>query len=297
MKSMKHAEKIILTTLLLVSAAVSFSIARMTAIAEEGSSHQWLNSLSDDTIELEKRFDAKCGQLAQTLINEQKALAAILADVSAPDKAIIDQVEAVSRAHEKLMRSVTEHLIKVHRHLPLPQRELLMQFCAESLRGDGRALDGSRTAYCDSCGHTCGLPCPGSCSLKGGLECCKSCTNTACPARGKGFAQILMLNDQQLETIKKQDPAFAADSKILRQQLLQHRSKLRAMFEDPEATDHDLMQEVDRMIAAHKAIEKRVAEYVVLLRPHLTQEQQKWLIGLCFRKGKVLDMPDRSHQH
>ncbi|UCC23592.1 MAG: hypothetical protein JSW23_05935 [Planctomycetota bacterium] len=56
---MKHAEKIILTTLLLVSAAVSFSIARMTAIAEEESSHQWLNTLPDNTIELEKRFDAR----------------------------------------------------------------------------------------------------------------------------------------------------------------------------------------------------------------------------------------------
>ncbi|UCC23591.1 MAG: hypothetical protein JSW23_05930, partial [Planctomycetota bacterium] len=69
------------------------------------------------------------------------------------------------------MRSATEHLIKIHRQLPTAQRELLMQFCAESLQGADHALDENRASHCGSCGRSCGLPCPGSCSLKGGLEC------------------------------------------------------------------------------------------------------------------------------
>lgn len=298
---MKRAERIILTTILLVSGVISFSIARMTAIAAEKShrntSHQWTNALPDNLIELEKRFDVEYDELIKVLISEQKSLASILADASATDKAIIEQAEIVSQAHEKLMRSAAEHIIKIHRKLPLVQKDLLMQFCAESLQGSDRTLDEARGAYCRDCRRKCGLPCPGSCSLKDGLECCKSCTNTTCPARGKGFAQILMLSEQQLEAIKQQDPAFAADSKKLRQRLIEQRSKLLEMFEDPQTKDQDLLQQVDHLISAHRAIEKRVAEYVVLLRPHLTQEQQKWLIGLCFRKGEVLDTLDSTPQH
>jgi hypothetical protein len=37
------------------------------------------------------------------------------------------------------------------------------------------------------------------------------------------------------------------------------------------------------LISAHSQIERRIAKHVLVLRPYLTIEQQKWLIGLCRR--------------
>jgi hypothetical protein len=69
----------------------------------------------------------------------------------------------------------------------------------------------------------------------------------------------------------------------LRDALLAERTKLLALFEDIQSTDEALLQQIDKLILVHSEIERRIVKHVLVLRPYLTVEQQKWLIGLCRR--------------
>ena len=75
--------------------------------------------------------------------------------------------------------------------------------------------------------------------------------------------------------------------KDLRQKLLDERSKLLASLENGENNYKHLLEHLDQLILAHNAIEHRVTKHVVKLRPHLTAEQQKWLVGLCLGQGEL----------
>ena len=97
------------------------------------------------------------------------------------------------------------------------------------------------------------------------------------------LARRLRLDEGQVSILRDKDPSFETDSEQLRDILLAERTKLLAIFEDPKSTDEELLQQIDRLILAHGQIERRIAEHVLVLRPYLTVEQQKWLIGLCRR--------------
>ena len=93
----------------------------------------------------------------------------------------------------------------------------------------------------------------------------------------------MRLDEAQVSILRDKDSDFEADSVQLRDVLLAERAKLLVLFEDPQSTDEELLQRIDKLILAHSQIERRIAKYVLVLRPYLTAEQQKWLIGLCRR--------------
>ena len=97
------------------------------------------------------------------------------------------------------------------------------------------------------------------------------------------LARRLRLDERQVSILRDKDSDFETDSIRLRDILLAERTKLLVLFEDPKSTDEKLLQQIDRLILAHSQIERRIAEHVLVLRPYLTVEQQKWLIGLCRR--------------
>jgi hypothetical protein len=97
------------------------------------------------------------------------------------------------------------------------------------------------------------------------------------------LARRLRLDEGQISILRDKDSGFETDSIRLRDILLAERTKLLVLFEDPQSTDEELLQQIDKLILAHGQIERRIAEHVLVLRPYLTVEQQKWLIGLCRR--------------
>ncbi len=97
------------------------------------------------------------------------------------------------------------------------------------------------------------------------------------------LARRLRLDEGQVSILQVKDSGFEADSMRLRDILLAERTALLALFEDPKSTDEELLQQIDKLILAHSQIERRFAEHVLVLRPYLTVEQQKWLIWLCRR--------------
>jgi hypothetical protein len=97
------------------------------------------------------------------------------------------------------------------------------------------------------------------------------------------LARRLRLDEGQVNILRGKDSGFEADSIRLRDILLAERTALLALFENPESSDEELLRQIDKLILAHSQIERRIAEHVLVLRPYLTVEQQKWLIGLCRR--------------
>jgi Spy/CpxP family protein refolding chaperone len=93
----------------------------------------------------------------------------------------------------------------------------------------------------------------------------------------------LKLSDEQIEQKKRIDPAFEADAARLGIALKEEQTSLVSMFEKPEIDESELLEQIKRLVRVHNELERRVAKHVLLLRPHLTVEQQSWLVGLCCR--------------
>ena len=97
------------------------------------------------------------------------------------------------------------------------------------------------------------------------------------------LARRLRLDQEQAKILQEKDPDFEANSMNLRNALMTERESLLSLFENPDSGDNELLQQIEKLISTHSSIERRIAEHVLLLRPYLTVEQQKWLIGLCRR--------------
>ncbi len=278
---MSRNRAIILTAIMTISGGVSFVATRLAATAPQEAeltrSGRWLNGAPSSVVELDRNFEERASALVETLLQEQKNLAAAIEDPCAPDAAIFAHVETVIGAHESLLRQVGKHIAALRSELPAGQRERLMDLCAEIVRGPlirggggGRGPGyggGSRMGPRDGSGAGRGYgrgPGYGRGRMLGG-----------------GLAQSLRLTDEQIRIGREQDPQFEADAASLRNTLLAERAKLLDIFENPATTNDSLLRQLDNLISAHSQIERRVAAHVLVLRPHLSAEQQKWLIGLC----------------
>ena len=76
------------------------------------------------------------------------------------------------------------------------------------------------------------------------------------------------------------DPDFHRQGATLRADLAEQRHALAGLLEDPASSDETLTRQVERVIAACDALERRVARHVLAIRRHLTPSQAKQLMGL-----------------
>lgn len=86
--------------------------------------------------------------------------------------------------------------------------------------------------------------------------------------------------DQRVE-IRNHDPRFAEDLARLRADLAGARDALASALENPQASDEEVRSRVEAALAANAAMERRVTDYVLAIRHHLTGDQQQRLLGLC----------------
>lgn len=141
------------------------------------------------------------------------------------------------------------------------------------------------------------------------------------------LARWLKLAPDQAEAVAELDPGFAEERWVLQQEVDEQRTRLAQMLdpasagdddttpedesagdkpadavddatptsdaaanEAPPATDQDILDQVERVIAAQDTLERRVAQHIVAVRGHLTPDQQKRLLGLCAKQV-------RKHRH
>jgi hypothetical protein len=103
----------------------------------------------------------------------------------------------------------------------------------------------------------------------GKIECCRA------------LGSWLRMSPAQLKKIQSVDPAFAEESTKLERSLFEERQKLANLFDSEEATAEAIQQQVEKVIAADSALERRVASHLIALRPHLSSEQRGRLYGRC----------------
>ena len=94
------------------------------------------------------------------------------------------------------------------------------------------------------------------------------------------LAGCLGLSAEEARKMAQADPDFGPQARALRSSLVRQRHLLARLLEDPTSSDKALMQQVERVIAAHDALERRAAEHVLVIRRLLTPPQAKRLMGL-----------------
>jgi hypothetical protein len=287
--AMNRKRTAILAVVAFACAVISFFNARLTALSiqktESKPLGKWLSDASGTVVELEEKFNKELGGLVDNLAAQQKSLALALEDPCTPNEVVLERTEDVIGAHELLIRRVGEHVVELRDKLPAENRDYLMNLCAETVRGPisrlgGRTSGGGRRNQIggggpNGRGHGYGR---GGGAGRGG---------------GGGYGMRLRIRDrlarrlgldqEQAKILQEKDPDFEANSVSLRYALMAEREKLLSLFENPQSSDNELLQQIEKLISTHSSIERRIAEHVLLLRPYLTVEQQKWLIGLCRR--------------
>ena len=101
------------------------------------------------------------------------------------------------------------------------------------------------------------------------------------PTGQSPIAERLNLDAEQAKLIEDHDSNFVTDLNTLRTNLEAARSRLAAAFEDENIPDDEILRRVEAAIEAHNQLERRVAEYLISVRDHLTPQQQRQLYRLC----------------
>jgi hypothetical protein len=104
-------------------------------------------------------------------------------------------------------------------------------------------------------------------------------------ATDEAAAEVLMnwlkVDQAQRQKLRLDDPAFPADLRRLRAQLHDRRLDLAATLEDVNATDAAIRQKAEAVMQAGNQLERRVLDYLLATRAHLTAQQQQQLFRLA----------------
>jgi hypothetical protein len=287
---MNRKRTAILAIIAFICGAFSFYTARLKALADQKKANEtpvlWLSDASPAVVKLEQRFNDELSTLIGNLLTNQKSLAMTLEDPCTPNEIVLQRSEDVIMAHEQLIRRVGQHVVELRGKLSGEKRDYLMQLCAETVRGPMSRLGGRLGGGGGRRGIGRGGGGPGGGRYGYGR-------GGAGRGNGTGYGETLRvkerlarrlgLNEEQMQMLQDMDPDFEANSAKLRSALITEREKLLLIFENPKSSDKELLQQIENFISTHSSIERRIAEHVLVLRPYLTVEQQKWLIGLCRR--------------
>ncbi|MBN2314450.1 MAG: periplasmic heavy metal sensor [Sedimentisphaerales bacterium] len=281
---MSRNRTIVFIVVVVACGVISFVSTRLAATGSQKNEHDgsipWLAQAAPSVIELEEKFNKEADGLIEDLLQKQNSLALAIEDPYTPDASILAQVEKATASHEHLLRRVGEHVAMLRLKLPAEQRERLMGLCANVIRGPIGQGRGRGYGYGGGRGMGRGQRGWGRGREGGGRG-----YGQRRGQRGR-LAQRLGLTDEQIQITQEQDPDFGADLAQLRNTLFADRENLLSMFEDPQIENETLLKQINRLISSHSRVERRLAQHLLILRPHLNVEQQKWLIGLCRHQGR-----------
>lgn len=250
----------------------TFQITRSRAIdRRQADTPAWMQNVPAPLARDEQAFSDSVQTAAQDLKSHQVKLGELLQDPAASDDAILAQADIIAQTHTALLHAIAEHLVALRTNLPDSQKELLSGFCRQTLGAPmqrryrhGRQDPAIESPHQPDRGFGRGF---GQQHRRG--QC--------------GLIQKLQFTDRQLALVQQKDPAFESDIRQLRSRLLDERSKLQTLLETGQNPNGQLMRQVNAVITAHNALEKRLIDFILTMRPHFTPDQQQRLIGLCQR--------------
>jgi len=89
----------------------------------------------------------------------------------------------------------------------------------------------------------------------------------------------LQLGSSSAPAVKALEDAYRAARETLEANVAAEREALARLFEDPSATDEAIRAQVERVIVASNALERRTAEFLLSVRSHLDASQQQRLLN------------------
>lgn len=101
------------------------------------------------------------------------------------------------------------------------------------------------------------------------------------PPAVRTLAAWLRLDAAQTKALAEVDPNFESDRAALEAELARAREQLAKLFEDGDSTSEAIQQQVEVVVEAQSKLEHRVADYLLALRPHLTEAQRHELFKQC----------------
>ncbi len=304
---MKRYLNIILTIVLAVAAGIaSFYISRSAAEAsasapEDALSH-WLDltPAQQNTVELtEADFRRKAAELSEAFRRERQILAQLLENTQSSDDQILAQVETVIAAHDNLLQHVVRYILSVRDHLEAGQKAKLLHLCGRMVRGrpaQGRlrgSVNGNssteqprrgiqrRRGWGPGQGRGQGWRRDGSGGGQGPGQ-----GQGRRGRRWQGFAPSLALTPEQMQIAKDIDPGYEEESQTLHEKVRLLQEQFAQRLENPDSPDEEVWQRLQEFTTAYHRLEQRTAQHMVLLRSHLTPDQQKILVGLCADCGR-----------
>lgn len=94
------------------------------------------------------------------------------------------------------------------------------------------------------------------------------------------LTQWLEVSTTQEHGLTAADPKFSEDAAKLAQAVRQERQKLLDVLADPASTKEQINAQVEQVLAAEAALQRRVTQYVIEARSVLSLSQQQRLLGL-----------------
>lgn len=254
----------------LISLATSFWVTRSWAIAHwQQTNPAWMQNVPDTILQNEEAFCKWVEETRSSLNNQQLELGRLLNQPESQDQAILAQADRIAQTHAELLRGIGQHLKSIRSVLPENQKKLLTGFCLQTLRGPMQQFGHGNQEQRRIQQRQSGQSGFGNAFRRG---------------RRQGYCGLtrrMQLTEEQMSIALQKDPAFETDILQLQNQLLSERQKLAPLFEDTQGQNGQVSEQIERIIAAHKALEKRLIDYVLIMRSHFTIEQQKYIIGLC----------------
>jgi len=284
---MRKKKETIYFLIILTAGFISFVNARVTTLSKinqaDESSQSWLADEPLSVTESEEKFNEEVSALISILKENQSNLMNVLENSETPAESVLEHVDYVNEVHQDLIRKVGEHILELRHELGSTNREELMQLCVEAISMPLKRLGVGNNKEIGA-GYRYGQQNRGQrgYGYRRGMEQDAAGYNQQFRFWNR-LRNRLRLTQEQVSQIRQADPNFATDSGTLYEELINERQKLLSVFENPQSSDKELLEQIENMITTHSKVERKIAEHVLILRSFLTIEQQKWLIGLCRR--------------
>ena len=230
-------------------------------------------------------FDTEAAEFSLSFISERQQLAHLLDAPGSPNEQITAQVERVITANHALIKRVVTYILSIRKHLSPQQQQPLMHLCSNIIQGQagkrrllGGTNGGSGKQYFGrgkGNGHRPGRYDPGSGRGQG---------------RGRryrgGLSRNIEFTPEQIQAIQRLDPGFEAKSVEFTKIASKEHEQLALLLETPSENDNVILQQLEKLLEARSQLERLTSQHVLLIRPHLSSEQQKILVGLSANCGR-----------
>jgi len=230
-------------------------------------------------------FDTEAAEFSLAFISERQQLARLLDASGSTDEQITTQVEKVIKANHALIRRVVTHILTIRKHLSPQQQQQFMQLCGNIIQG--------RAGKKRLLGATNGD--------SGKQQFGQGKGNGRRPGRGwgkgqgrrrryrGGLSRNVEFTPEQIQVIQQLDPGFEAKSTEFATTASKEHEQLALLLETSSASDNVILQQLEKLLEARAQLERLISQHVLLIRPHLSPEQQKIIVGLSANCGRKWD--------